>query len=63
MGLQSIKASKFVRSWFVVLAAGLVAGMLGVWEDGWHTVFPGIVVWFVLLCCVLLVLRKENRAH
>ncbi len=62
MKFRAIKTSKVARAWGVVLAAGLAAGLLGVWEDGWHrgdTI--GLVVWCILLVCVLDVIRRENR--
>ena len=55
--------SKFVRLWLTVLGAGLVAGLIGVWQEGWRTAFPGVIVWFVLLCCVLIVHRREQQSH
>jgi hypothetical protein len=63
MNFRAIKASKVVRAWSVVLAAGLIAGLFGVWEDGWHrgdTI--GLIVWCIILICVIDVVRRENRA-
>lgn len=62
MNFHTIKGSKVARIWGLVLAAGLVAGLLGVWEDGWQTGDTiGLIVWSILLFCVLSVVRKETR--
>jgi hypothetical protein len=62
MNFHTIKSSKVARMWGLVLAAGLVAGLLRVWEDGWRTGDTiGLIVWFILLFCVLSVVRKEKR--
>jgi hypothetical protein len=64
MNFRAIKTSKVARAWGLVLVAGLVAGLFGVWEDGWRkgdTI--GLIVWCILLLCVLDVVRRENRAQ
>jgi hypothetical protein len=63
MNFHTTKSSKAARMWVLVLAAGLVAGLLGVWEDGWRTGDTiGLIVWFILLFCVSSVVRKEKRS-
>jgi hypothetical protein len=62
MNFKTIKSSKVARMWGLILAAGLVAGLLGVWENGWQmgdTI--GLIVWFILLFCVVSVVRKEKQ--
>jgi hypothetical protein len=62
VNFHTIKSSKVARMWGLVLAAGLAAGLFGVWEYGWQTGDTiGIIVWFILLFCVLSVVSKEKR--
>jgi hypothetical protein len=63
MNFHTIKANKVATTWGLVLAAGLGAGLFEVWKDGWHTGDTiGLIVWFILLLCVLSMVRRENRA-
>jgi len=62
MNFHTIKSSKVARIWGLVLAMGLAAGLIGVWEDGWQAGDTiGLIVWFILLFCVLSVVRREKR--
>ena len=64
MNFRAMQTSKVARMWGLVLAAGLVAGWFGVWEDGWRkgdTI--GLIVCCILLLCILAVGRRENRAQ
>jgi hypothetical protein len=58
-----MKPSKSAKLFGVVLAAGLVGGLIGVGQEGWNigdTV--GLTVWSVLLICWIIWVKKENPA-
>jgi hypothetical protein len=62
MNFHTIKSSKVARMWGLVLAAGLAAGLFGVWENGWQTGDTvGLIVWFILFFGVLSVVGREKR--
>ena len=58
-----MKMSKSARLFSLVLAGGLVTGLVGVWQDGWSigdTI--GFTFWGMLLIGLIMLVRRENRA-
>jgi len=55
--------TKFAKTWILILAVGLVAGLVGVIESGWQSPGDtiGASVWLVLALCVALMIRRESR--
>ena len=56
--------SKTAKTWILILAAGLVAGVLGIIEYGWQHPADtiGAAAWFVLALSVALMIRRESRS-
>jgi hypothetical protein len=56
--------SKTAKMWILILAAGLVAGILGIIQYGWQ--HPGdtigAAVWIVLALSVAVMIRRESRS-
>jgi len=55
--------SKSAKAWILILAAGLVGGVVGIAKYGWQ--YPadaiGVTVWLVLVLSVVLMIRRESR--
>ena len=62
MQLRSIKISKGIRLWLAILVVGLLAGLLGIWQEGWNIgdVF-GFAGWLTVAALVLIAIPNENR--
>ena len=56
--------NKTAKMWILILAAGLVAGILGIIQYGWQ--HPGdtigAAVWIVLALSVAVMIRRESRS-
>jgi uncharacterized ion transporter superfamily protein YfcC len=59
---SSMKFTRATKAWILILAAGLVSGLLGVAEYGWNigdTI--GFAFWIALAICVAIIVRRDNK--
>jgi hypothetical protein len=56
--------SKTSKMWILILAAGLVAGVLGIVQYGWQRPGDtiGAAVWTILALSVAVMIRRELRS-
>ena len=55
--------TKAAKIWILILTVGLVAGLIGVIENGWQNPGDtiGVSVWLVLALCVALMIRESRK--
>jgi len=57
-----MKLTRSSKLWLVILAAGVLAGILGVIEDGGSIGYLiGLAEWLLLALLVGMFIRRENR--
>lgn len=56
--------TKTAKMWLLILAAGLVAGIVGIIQYGWQRPGDtiGATVWIVLALSVAVMIRRESRS-